>query len=187
MAETQRVLGAGVLARLRANEQIVGRAAYDSALRAVPAELRTEVEGLTPLAWIDLDRVELVQDAIATAAGRDAEELHDEAIRRAQEQTFRTLYRLALRLASDEWLVSRTAAMFRRTRAIGSLASSMPEPGRADLVLSEWPGIRDRYARQVAIGIETLLTLTDRRDVKVRYDLEPDGARFVVTWLAVSR
>ena len=54
----QRVLGAGVLARLRANEAIVGEDVVRTALRRVGVELRGEIEALTTLSWIELEKVE---------------------------------------------------------------------------------------------------------------------------------
>jgi hypothetical protein len=176
------VLGAGVLARMRANEAIVGSDVVRAALSRLGRDLRAELEGLSSLSWIDLDTVERIQDAIALEAHRDPERLHDEAIRRAQEESIRTIYRIVLGLASDAWLVSRTQAMFSRTRKIGQLRSRIPRPGEAELVLTDWPNIRDRHARQVAIGVETLLSLTGRGNVNVSYTLHADGAHFSARW-----
>jgi len=178
----QRVLGAGVLARMRANEAIVGADVVRAALARVDHDLRAELESVTMLSWIALDEVERMQDAIALEAGRDPERLHDEAVRRAQEDAIRTIYRVVLGFASDAWLVSRTQSMFRRTRRIGQLHSNIPRPGVAELVLTDWPDIRDRYARQVAIGVDTLLSMTGRANVRVSHTLRPDGALFSVRW-----
>ena len=178
----QSVLGAGVLARLRANEAIVGEDIVRTALRRVGPELRGEIEALTTLSWIELEKVERLQDAIAIEAHRDPEALHDEAVRRAQVESLKTVYRIVLGLASDAWLVSRTQTMYRRTRRIGRLVSRIPSRGHAELELTEWPGIRDRYARQVGIAVETLLSLTGRTNVSVRHTMTPEGARFTARW-----
>ena len=182
MPKPQSVLGAGVLARMRANEAIVGKTVVTAALSRIGRELRGELEGLSSLSWIDLDKVERIQDAIALEAHRDPERLHDEAVRRAQEESLRTIYRIVLGLASDAWLVSRTQSMYRRTRRFGRLESRIPRPGEAELVLSDWPGIRDRYARQVAIAVETLLGLTGRANVVTSYTLHHDGAHISARW-----
>ncbi len=178
----QEVLGLAVLNRIKANQEIVGDEVVQAAVEGLSAELREEIEGLAPKSWIPLARVELLQDAIAAEAQRDPEDLHDEAIRRAQEISFKTAYRVVLRMASDRWLVSRTQTMFRRTRRIGQLRSQIGAPGEATLRLSDWPNVRDRYVRQVVIAIETLLRLTGRAQVETEYALRPDGADIQARW-----
>jgi hypothetical protein len=149
-------------------------------------DLREEIESLAPRAWIELDRVERFQDAIAIEAHRDPERLHDEAIRLAQEISLETVYLIVLRMATDRWLVSRTQTMFRRTRRIGQLRSQMRTPGNAILRLSDWPGVRDRYVRQVVIAIDTVLRLTGRVNVETSYTLRPDGADIQASWQKAS-
>jgi len=178
----QFVLGAGVVARQRANDAIVGRSVVLAALERCPAEARAAWTEVTTMSWVSLDLIEVVQDEIARQSGLDAEQLHDQVVRRAVEDALLTVYRSLLRFASDAWLVSRAQAMFNRTRKIGKLAADMPGPGQARLVLSQWPGTTDRYARQVSIGVERVLTLTGRKSVAIRQELTPDGARFLVSW-----
>lgn len=178
----QEVRGAGVLKRIAANVAVAGHRAVDQAMQAIPSDVRTELQHLDALDWIELQRVEILQDAIAAHAGRDPEALHDEVIRRTVDDALHTLYRVALRFASEEWMVARTQAMFGKTRKIGRLVSRVPEPGSAELELSEWPGIRERYVRQVAIGVERVLVLTGRADVRVEHLRRMDGATIQVRW-----
>jgi hypothetical protein len=178
----QEVLGLGVLNRIEANAEIVGSEVVEIALSRLRKDLREEIQNLTPLSWIALERVEQFQDAIAIEAHRHPEKLHDEAIRRAQELSFKTAYRIVLRMASDRWLVSRTQTMFRRTRRIGQLRSRIHAPGEATLRLSDWPNVCDRYVRQVVLGIETLLELTGRVNVETSYSMRPDGADIEARW-----
>jgi len=176
------VLGAAVMIRKRLNEEIVGRPTVRAAVAKLPPAVRDEWESLGAFSWISLDTIEMVQDAIAAEAGRDPEELHDTVIRQSVEHALHTIYRVVLRVASDRWLVSRTSTIFRHTRKIGNLTSRITTPGRAELVLSDWPDMRDRYARQVAIAVERILTLTGRRRVEVSYARTADGARYIATW-----
>jgi hypothetical protein len=178
----QFVLGTGVIARQRANEAIVGRSVVLAALNACPAEARGAWTEVTAMSWVSLDLIEVVQDEIARQSGLDPEQLHDQVIRRAVEDALLTVYRPLLRFASDAWLVSRAQAMFNRTRKIGKLAPEMLGPGRARLVLSQWPGITERYARQVSIGVERVLSLTGRKSVETQHELTADGARFFISW-----
>ncbi len=176
------VLGAAVLARKRANVAVLGPTVVDSALDSLPADLRATWDAIRPMSWVSLELVEKVQDTIARAANRDPEELHDQVIRRSVEEALRTIYRVVLRFASDDWLVSRTSTMYRRTRKLGTLSSTITAPGHAELLLTEWPQIRERWVRQIAIGIERVLTLTGRRNVEVVHARTGDGARFKATW-----
>jgi hypothetical protein len=182
LSSEPKVLGAAVLARQRANEAIVGRGVVEAAVAKLDAELAALWRGVTAMTWVDLEALEQIQDAIAREAGRDPEELHDQVIRRSVDDALKTVYRIVLRHASDHWLVSRTSTMFKKTRSVGNLTSSIPEPGCAELELTDWPGIRERYLRQIAIGIERVLTLCGREDVRVRYTRTPVGAEFAASW-----
>jgi hypothetical protein len=180
--DPQEVIGAAVRARQQANALIVGEHVVDEAVASLPSRLRREVEDLSTVGWISLSKVETLQDAIARVAGRDPEELHDLAVRRAQEIALKGIYRLTLRLSTDRWLVSRAQMMFRKTRRIGQLAATIPEPGRARAVLTEWPSMSDRGMRQVGLGIESLLSLTGRRNVRTTWEREGDGAVYDARW-----
>lgn len=178
----QEVLGAAVQKRLQANVALVGDATVRQALASVTPELRHEIETLSPMSWIALAKVELIQDAISHAAGKDPEAFHDQVIRRSVDDALNTLYRVVLRFVSDESLVLRTPAMFRRTRKLGNLVSRIDRPGHAELELTGWPGIQERHVRQVGIGVERVLVLTGRHDVTLSHKRRPDGATLSVRW-----
>lgn len=180
----QEVLGAAVQKRLQANAALVGEAVLNKGLATLTPELRHELETLSPIGWIALGKVELAQDAISRAAGKDPEAFHDEVIRRSVDDALSTLYRVVLRFVSDEALVARTPAMFRRTRRLGRLISKIDTPGRAFLELSDWPGIEDRHIRQVGIGVERVLVLTGRREVALGHKRRDDGATLWARWRA---
>ncbi len=180
----QRVLGAAVMARLRALEAVAGGDVVSRARATLAPDVREALTSVRAIAWVPLESVEALTDAVATALGRQPERFHDEIMRRSVDDAFGSIYRFVLTLASDDWLVARTPQIFRRTREIGDLVSEIHAPGRARLVLTGWPRMRDRYARQVAIGVERLLTLTGRREVRIAHSLTPDGATFDATWRA---
>jgi hypothetical protein len=89
---------------------------------------------------------------------------------------------MLIRLTSDEALVRRTPAYYSRAFNIGTLASTIPEPGRVSLTLSGFPGAPDFSLRGVAWGIETVMTVAGRKNVRVVYTRTGDGASFNGTW-----
>ena len=176
------MLGAAVLSRCRALAAVAGEPAVSAAQRSLPADLRARLESVNAVAWIALDDVEALTDAVAHMVDREPEAFHDEVIRRSVDDALLGIYRFALRFATDAWLVSRTPSIFLRTRSLGRLVCAMPRSGEARLTLTEWPGILDRHARQVAIGVERMLVLTGREGTRVTHVLNASGAVLDVTW-----
>ncbi len=176
------VIGSGVLARRRVHEAKLGVERVRRALSTLPAELRQEFDDASPISWIRITTVEAVSDAVAREAGVDPETWHDESVRLGATDTFKTVWRVMLRLTTDEALVMRTASMYGKTRNVGKLSARVVQPGRAELTLVDFPGMRPRWARAVAIGIEVVLTLAGRDHAVVTSAVQPDGATYVARW-----
>jgi hypothetical protein len=178
------VIGSGVLARRRVHEAKLGADRVRHALGTLPAAIRQEFDDTSPISWVRITTVEAVSDAIAAEAGADPEAWHDETVRAGATETFKTVWRVMLRLTTDEALVMRAASMYGKTRNLGKLTARIPQPGRAELTLTEFPNMRPRWARTVAIGIEVVLTLSGRANAVVTSAVQPDGASFIARWRA---
>jgi len=163
-------------------EDVVGSREVLRALEAVPPDVRQQYLEVTAVGWISIDTMEEVFRAIAVQAGRTVADLHAEVARISIERTMRTLWRMLLRLTTDRALVSRTPAIFDRSYNRGRLEAVIPEPGRGVITLSDWPDVPEWPIRATQIGIETVLRVAGRRDVRVEAHRTPTGAQYLASW-----
>jgi hypothetical protein len=174
--------GIAVLDLIHALEEDVGSAAVALGRERLPPRAREELAEITSISWVANTTVSALVDAVAAAAGVDPEPMLDRAIRRGVERTFKTVWRMLLRLSSDEALIKRTPMIYSRSRNVGELSARIVEPGRAELKLTEWPEITDRQMRSVGVGIESVIALTGRRSVQMRCTRTASGAVFDLRW-----
>ena len=177
------ISGIATLDVLQALEDLVGADACAAARRTLAAELRDELAAITALSWVKTTTLSDVIDAIAKHAGREPEALLDEAVRRAVDRTFKTVWRTFLRFTSDEAMVKRTPMIYARSRNVGQLNARMVEPGHAELLLTDWPDVSERQMRSIGVGIERVVHLAGRRDVHMDCARTAEGARYELRWL----
>jgi hypothetical protein len=163
-------------------EEIVGADVVSAALASLPSQTRSEFVDITALSWVPLTTVSRVVDAVAAAARRNPERLIDDAVRRAVERTFKTVWRVMLRFTTDAALIARTPVVYSLSRNIGRLTARMIAPGKAQVTLNDWPGVSARHVRTLGISIVTVVTLAGRKDVNVTSTPSADGAIFHLTW-----
>jgi hypothetical protein len=178
------VSGIAALDLLKAFEEIVGLEAVERAHAAMPAELLTELDSITALSWVANNTLTSVIDQIALSAGREVEALLDQAIRRSTERTFKTVWRMFLRLTSDEALIKRTPMIYSRSRNTGQLSARIVSPGCAELMLNGWPDVSDRHLRGIGISIETVVGLSGRHEVRMSFVRTAGGGRYELRWRA---
>jgi hypothetical protein len=94
----------------------------------------------------------------------------------------KTVWRALLRLTTDNALITRTPVIFSRSYNRGRLTASIPVPGRGEITLDEWPDAPEWPLRATRIGVETVLRLAGRKDVRVVAERRPQGAFFLATW-----
>jgi hypothetical protein len=174
--------GIAVLDLMHALEEVVGSDALEAGRAQLPAAMREELAALTSLSWIDNDIVGALVDAVARAAAREPEAMLDQAVRRAAERTFKTVWRMFLRIVTDEAMIKRTPLIYARSRNSGELNARIVEPGRAELTLSGWPSISDRQMRSIGVSIETVVGLTGRREAQMRVTRTASGALYDLRW-----
>ncbi|HMJ14250.1 MAG TPA: hypothetical protein VK524_22700, partial [Polyangiaceae bacterium] len=143
---------------------------------------RRDFENITSLGWVPISSMESVFAELAAARGQSVTELHEEVARISTERTLRTVWRMLLRLTTDEALINRARVLFSRSYNRGKLEVFITAPGRAEATLQDWPGAPAWTLRGTRIGIETALRLAGRNNVRVSYERRPFGAVFAVTW-----
>lgn len=149
--------------------------------RAPPVE-RAAVEGALPGVWVPIVSVERTFASIAEAAGRDLPGLHLELARISVERALKTFWRMLLRLTSDEALISRTPVIFGKSYNRGRLVPSIVSPGRGEVRLLDWPEAPEWPLRGTRVGVETVLRVAGRKDVRVDGQRTPTGALYIATW-----
>jgi len=176
--------GTSVLDLLKSYEEIVGREVLASARAKLPAAIRAEFDALTPLSWLPIASLAQLVDQIGKEAGADPDVLLDRAVRIAVRRTVTTVWRLLMKLTTDEALIARTPIFYSKSRNVGRLSARIVARRRAELTLTEWPGISQRHRRTLAVSIETIVALAGRRNVEVKWEPTTDGAVYRVTWSA---
>jgi hypothetical protein len=162
--------------------EIAGTGAVARALEHVPADTRSTYQNALPVGWVPIHVMETVFAEIAKELHTTVAELHTLVARRSIEQTMRTFWRMLLSITTDSALVSRTPVIFARSYNRGRLEARIVERGRAAIALQDWPDVPEWPLRATRIGIETVLTIAGRRDVRVTSSRTRAGAAFTATW-----
>jgi len=182
VSEKPSIAGTAVLALRASLEEIVGAETVARAARRLDPASRELLGSLTALTWVDELTVAALHDAVASEAGIDAERLFDQAVRAAAERSFKTVWRVLLRLSTDEALIARSQVLYSRSRSVSQVSARLVEPGHAELVLRGRPNGPSRTIRSLAISTEVLLRLTGRRQVVTVADERPGGGVVTVRW-----
>ena len=161
---------------------VVGRDLIESALTCATPEVKLAWRAATPIGWVPINVLESVFGEVARLVERDIADLHTEVARISIERTMRTLWRLLLRFTTDQALVSRTPVIYGKSYNRGRLEANIPTNGHADIRLLDWPAAPEWPLRATKIGIETVLRIAGRQDVRIIYARTPDGAQYTATW-----
>lgn len=162
--------------------ELVGGAPIRAALSNVPPGVRRSYESMTPMGWVPIETMEIVFSAIASETDTTVSELHTRVARVSIERTMKTLWRMLLRVTTDNALVSRTPTIFGRSYNRGRLEAAIPTPGRAEIRLLDWPDVPEWPIRATRIGVETVLRLAGRKNVRVTSERFEAGAKYVATF-----
>jgi hypothetical protein len=163
-------------------EERFGKPPVTRAIGTLDEAQRAELARALPANWVRLDALRALYDAVCRETGVGLEELHSAVTRESTSRTVRTVWRILLRMSSDETLVTRTPEMYKKAFSIGQVKSSLVESGRSENVLSGWPDVPDFVLRQIRVATEAVLTLAGRSDISVEMERRPDGAQYTVRW-----
>lgn len=162
--------------------EVAGQECVHAALERVEPEVRVQWETLSALGWAPISMLESVFGEVASAQGRSIGDLHVEVARISIERTMRTLWRMLLRLTTDSALVNRTPVIFSKSYNRGRLEAKVSGTGRAEIGLLDWPNAPEWPLRATRIGIETVLAIAGRKDVRVQYTRTQMGANYSASW-----
>jgi hypothetical protein len=180
--EQPSITGTIVRTHLELLDERFGAGSAAECIRALPAECRQALEGVTAAGWLPITTWEAFYDAFSRQVGADVAVLHGEMSRQSVERTFKTLWRVLLRFTTDDALVSRTPLLYSRAYTHGKLTSRFSARGVADVELGGWPGVPEIVLRGTRGAVETVLQLAGRKSARVTWQRARDGATFRATW-----
>ncbi len=142
---------------------IVGLEAYAKGLASLSLEDRQEITDAQAISWIRMQTYYKLVEAAALAAWRDPDTVYDESVRRNAQLTYRGVWKVLLRFASPDTLLTRASMMYSKSRNWGKLQAAWLGESSAELRITEWPQMAERYIRSIAISSETILEITGQR------------------------
>jgi hypothetical protein len=89
---------------------------------------------------------------------------------------------MLLRLTTDSALIARTPVLFGKSYNRGRLIAAIPKPGLGEIRLVDWPDPPEWPVRGTRIGIETVLRVAGRVDVRVEGQRTATGAHYQARW-----
>jgi hypothetical protein len=176
------VSGMAILDMLRTLEEMLGAEVYAQAFSQLAPQLTAALDELTAVSWMPVETLSRVLDEIARLSGREVEAMVDQTVRRSVDRTFKTAWRMLLRVTSDEAMIKRTPAIYARSRNVGELRAQMIGPQHAELELSGWSDVSDRQLRVLSVSIGRVLELSGRHDVTMTWARTAQGARYQLRW-----
>lgn len=182
MSEVPAISGTVATTTRKMLRDLAGDAAYERALARLTPEERETYVSMTAMTWLPVDLANDVVRLVAEESGMLEAKLFEDSTRRTQEALLGTVYRILMRLTTDEALISRTPQFYSRSFNVGKLSSTFPAPGEALVALTEWPTISDQQMRGLGYGIETTLRVAGRKDARAACKRARDGAIFHCTW-----
>jgi hypothetical protein len=179
-----RLSGAVLLDQVRVIESVVSRETLQRAIATMDPSEQAELAALIPLSWCRIETSERLIHAVANEVNRAPLEFHAEVARIGVERTMRGMWRVLLRLTTDDALVRRTPLLFSKTFDRGEMTTRVIEKGHAECRVTGWPEITPMQVQGIGIGVQTVLTVAGRKDVRVARERTPTGALYQATWRA---
>lgn len=145
---------------------------------------RRAIDDARPLGWTPIGVSDRMFDAASRVAGRAKWEFHDEILLAASGQNMKKLWRVVLNALSDEFLFARADLIVRKVYDRGHVRARVLSKGRAEVEISEWPGMPDRAIFGLRVSIVSALTAMGRHGATANVRRTPGGAVYDVHWAA---
>jgi hypothetical protein len=160
----------------------LGKDGLERLKAAMPADARQAYFEATSVDWVPVHYVNILNTRAAELLNMSVMEFTTTMARTSVERTLHTVWRILLRFTSDEAIVTRTPVFFTRSFNMGKLATEIQGSGMARIRLTEWPDAPQLTLVGIQVGIETVLRVAGRKEVRVNLHRTPEGAEFLATW-----
>jgi len=179
------ISGIGIINSRQSLEELAGKDVVEKALDQLSEADREQYVSVTPASWLPVRIADEVQRAVAREAGVGVDEFV-EFVRafshRGVARMLGTVWKLLLKVTSDQALIERAPELHARTYNVGRLSASVGSPGHGTAVLEEWPTVSDEQMIGIAAGVEAVLQEAGRKGVVVRWKRTADGAEYTLAW-----
>lgn len=184
-ASETRIFGAVLLEQRKVLEELAGREVVARVVARLPRDRREEYDGLGFLSWCRHSTATEVVVEVGREIGKLPEAFQAEVVRAGVERTFGGVWKVLLKLSSDDALIKRSALLYSKACDRGRMTAASLAPGHVKLTLSEWPDIPDLGAIALAAGIEAVLNVVDR-GATITWRREPPVVVFEVKARPIS-
>lgn len=179
---TPQISGALVRDQLGVMRSLYGDLQVDAAIDALSPAQRDELRTLTVLSWCTVATLNAAKYELARRAGVDPIAMQRKVVHTATERTLTTVWRFFIRQLSDDALLKRTPLLYSRTFNRGELTLVRTSSGTAEFSLHGWRDMHDFDCCGLATGIESVLTLSGRKNVHVTWARPAGEIKFTATW-----
>jgi|RhiMethySRZTD1v2_1073278.scaffolds.fasta_scaffold09512_9 hypothetical protein len=177
-----KIAGTMVVQHRQVMEERYGKPVVARAIAALDEALRAELGRALPGAWVRLEVLQGLYGEVSRETGSSVEELHTAVTRESTARTVRTVWRMLLRMSTDDALVGRTPEMYKKAFSRGEVTSRLTGSHQSENVLSGWPDVPDFVLRQVRVATAEVLRLAGRSEITVQVERRPDGAVYTTSW-----
>ena len=168
MGETPGVSGTVVRANRQAFAELLGEEVVTEWLAS---DRRFEFwNSAMAVGWVELGLVEESVVALGGMVAKDPVWLNMEATRKGTARAFKTVWRVLLRLTTDDALVARAPILYKRAFNVGRMEYVSMGPHKGELRLSGWRAPPAFHMHGLRAGIETMLRVAGRHDAQVNYE-----------------
>ena len=177
-----RVHGSVLLDQRRAYTELVGADVFAAALSTLSVDQRNEYDDVVAIGWVRCTTANAVVRAVAAQVGRKELELDAVIVRMGVERTFGPLWRVLLRFATDDQIVTRAPVLYGKAYDKGQLRARMLAKGHGECTLVGFPEVGDIDLQAIGIGVAEALRISGRSEVRHVVTRTSDGARIDVRW-----
>ena len=176
------ISGTVLLDQRRIIDELLGADVLERALGRLPADMQDEYRELTSLSWCRATTASALIYALADESEKNARKLQAEIVRRGIEHTLKTVWRVLMRLTTDEALIRRTTLIYSKSINTGEIRVHATEKGVAHIYQTGWAEMTELDFIGLATGIETVLRLAGRDEVHVKWDGTAPHIHYVASW-----
>lgn len=176
------ISGSVILDQAAVLREQVGDATFAKILGAMPKHLAEELNTATTVSWLDVQAFVALYEAAGNVTGRDPADIHRGVARVSLERVLKGVWRMLLRLVSDEQLLKRAPVLFAKGYNQGRLELALKQPGQAVLEVRDWDAMPAVCRRGLAVAISIALEMGNRKNVQVKLDPTVTHARYLASW-----
>lgn len=177
-----RVSGVVISAQLSELRQRFGTGLVDEILAKLTAEDAEELRAVSAISYVRVSAVEAFYERAAARVGATVEALHSDTAARVTGRTVTSIWRALLHIASDEMLIARSPAVFKKAYPQGRLEVLQSGSGFAEIKVCDWPNMSEFAVRGLRVGIESVLRAGGRHAAKGTARRTGDGAQLRFVW-----